>query len=410
MKVNTIQLILILLATQLFSQTPSKYAGSASNLFLRSGLSARVSAMGETFTAIADDENALFYNPAGLANISQGAFGLNHTQWFEDIRMDNLVFGYNFDRKFGIGFSIAHMWMPSIQGKDDFGNATGDINVSSSIINLGMGYKFHRSMYFGLGIKYFQDNLAGFTANGLALDAGLYLYTFVPGLTFGLAVQNMGADVQYDQIQEQIPLSFRAGFAYNISKAGLRIAVDGIKTVDSDMAIGTAIEYTLLNTFSVRLGNQFRQDQKFTPGYGAGLNINKQYLIDYTYYEFEELGTTHRVGFTFRFDLPDVKVRPKSYYSRIGIKKSKAPSSLYYVTKDDRLSVHWGRVYGAVYNVYAKTSINGTWKKINKSLVRNNSLEFKKPNGTTKTIYVCVTSVINSVESAFSKEVKIDVK
>jgi len=349
----------------------------------------------------------LFYNPAGLANISQGAFGLNHTEWFEDIRMDNLVFGYNFDNKFGIGFSIAHMWMPSLQGKDGFGNPTGDVNVSSSIVNLGMGYKFHRSLYFGLGIKYFQDNLAGFTANGLALDAGLYLHTFVPGLTFGLAVQNMGADIQYDQAREQIPLSYRAGVAYNISNAGLRFAVDAIKAVDSDVAIGTAIEYTILNTFSMRFGNQFRQDQKFTPGYGAGLKISDQYLIDYTFYAFEELGSTHRIGFTFRFDLPDRNIRPVTGYSSIGI--SKTPSSLYFVSNDDRLSIHWGRVYRAAYNVYAKTSTDGTWKKLNKGLLEENLLEFKKPERST-TIYVCVTSVINNVESAFSKEVKIDVK
>ena len=410
MKFYLTNLALALLAIPLFSQSPSEYSGSASNLFLRFGPSSRVSAMAETFTAVADDENALFYNPAGLANITQGALGLNHTEWFEDIRMDNLVFGYNFDRKFGIGFSMAHMWMPSLQGKDEFGNETRDINVSSSIVNLGMGYKFHSSLYFGLGIKYFQDNLAGYTANGLALDAGMYMHTLIPGLTFGLSVQNMGADIQYEQVREQIPMTYRAGLAYNISKAGLRIAVDAIKTIDSDMAIGTAIEYTLLNTFSLRFGNQFRQDQKFTPGYGAGLNISKKYLIDYTYYEFEDLGNTHRVGFTFRFDLPGIKSGPGSKYSSIYIKKSKAPSSLYYVTKDDRLSLHWSRVYGANYNVYAKTSKDGTWRKLNSHLLDENFLEFKKPTGNNKTIFVCVTSVLNSIESAFSKEVSIDVK
>lgn len=412
MLMRTIQFILIisLLFGQLLAQTPSQFAGTASNLFLRSGLSTRVSGMGETFTAIADDENALYYNPAGLANITQGAVGLNHTQWFEDIRMDNLVFGYNFDRKLGIGFSVSHMWMPALQGKDNFGNATGDISVSSSILNLGLGYKVHSSFYVGLGIKYFQDNLAEFTASGLALDAGIYMYTFVPGLTFGLAVQNMGGDIQYDASREKLPLLYRAGFAYNLSRTGLRIAVDGIKSIDSDFAIGTAIEYTLLKTFSIRLGNQFRPDQKFTPGYGAGLNISEQYLIDYTFYEFEDLGATHRIGFTFRFDLPGVKIRPRTYYGTTTIKKSKAPSSLYYVTNDDRLTIHWGRIYGAAYNVYAKTSKGGTWKKLNTSLVENNFLEFKKPTGSTEAIYVCVTSVINSVESAFSKEVKIDVK
>lgn len=402
--------ILILFSTSLFSQTPSQFSGGSSNLFLRFGLSARVSGLGETFTAIADDENALFYNPAGLANISQGAFGLNHAQWIEDIRIDNLVFAYNFDHKLGLGFSIAHLWMPSITSKDYYGNPTGNINVSSSIINLGLGYKFHPSLYMGIGIKYFQDNLAGYTANGLALDAGLYMYTFIRGLTFGISVQNIGGDIQYDTAQEKIPLIYRAGIAYDISRTGLKIAVDGIKSIDSDIAIGTAIEYTLMNTFSIRFGNQFRQDQKFTPGYGAGININKKYLIDYTFYQLEELGATHRIGFTFRFDLPGIKVRPITYYERTGIKKSRAPSSLYYETKENRLIIHWGKIIGAVYNIYAKTGENGTWKKINSRLLKDNFFESKKPADTSKSIFICVTSIVNNVESDFSREVKIDVK
>ncbi len=411
MKNKLLPFLLIIFTLPLYAQNPSSLAGGSSNIFLRAGQSARVSALGGSFTAISDDENALFYNPAGLANIRMGAVALNHAQWIEDIRIDNIVFGYNFDRKLGVALSVSHLWMPAIQGKDGFGNANGDINVTSSIINLGLGYKVDPSLYVGVGIKYFLDDLAGFTASGIAIDAGIYMYLFVPGLTFGLTVQNLGGDIQYDTVQEKIPFTYRAGLAYKIRGTGLRVSVDGVKTIDSDFAIATGLEYTLLKTFSLRFGNQFRNDQKFTPGYGAGLNINQQYLVDYTFYALEDLGNTHRVGFTFRFNLPATKLRTsKSIYKSYRIKKSRPPANVYLESKEDRVVVNWGKVYGAVYNVYAKTHKDGPWKKINSSLIRENSYEFKKPSNTSSKIYISVTSIINSVESAYSKEVEIDVK
>ncbi len=391
------------------AQTPASTAGTAGNVFLRSGLSARVAGMGETFTAVADDENALFYNPAGLANIGKGAVGLNHTQWFEDIRMDNLIAGYNFDRKLGVALSVAHMWMPALEGKDVFGNPTGDVNVSSSVINLGLGYKIHPAFYVGLGVKYFQDNLAGFSASGLALDAGFYMYTALRGLSFGFAVQNIGGDIQYDEAREELPLTYRAGLAYKVPGTDLRIAADASKSLDTDYNFSAGVEYVLMNTFSLRVGNQFKNNMGFQPGYGAGFNFEQSYALDYTFHQFEDLGNTHRVGFTFRFDLPDRKIRTRPLYREYGIKRLNPPDQISYSVSDDKLIVNWGKVDGAVYNIYARVSADGPWKKLNKSLVHGTSYVFKKPSSDVE-LYISLTSVLNSVESDFSGEVKVDVQ
>ncbi len=401
--------LMLISLTTLWAQSPSSAAGSAGALFLRSGLSTRVAGMGEAFTAISDDENALFYNPAGLANIKKGALALNHTQWFEDIKMDNVVFGYNFDRKFGIAVSVSHLWMPSLMGKDAYGNATEAFNVSSSIIQLGLGYRIHPSLFLGVGIKYFQDNLADVTASGIGIDAGLYMYTFIPGLTLGLAVQNFGNDVQYDEQLEKLPLQFRVGLAYKIRGIPWRIAVDAYKSIDTDISFNAGMEYTFLRTFSLRVGNQFKNNQAFQPGYGAGFNISNRYLVDYTYYNLSDLGNTHRVGFTFRFGLPGVKIRKTTpRYSNYRITRSRAPIHLRYKIQDDRLVINWGEVRGARYNVYAKLSEDAPWKKINASLIPGTEHSFKKPVKVKGAIYISVTAVINSVESPFSEELKVE--
>ena len=84
--------LLIVFSSLVFSQESASGAGTASNLFLRFGTSTRVAGLSESFTGLADDENTLFYNPGGIPNIRGGVVALNHTEWFQDIRVDNIVF------------------------------------------------------------------------------------------------------------------------------------------------------------------------------------------------------------------------------------------------------------------------------------------------------------------------------
>lgn len=391
------------------AQSPSENAGGASVLFLRTDVSARVAGLGGTFVAVANDENALFYNPAGLAHLNLGSVAANHTRWFEDIEINNLTLGYNLDRKLGIALAVSNLSMPEIQGKDAFGLPTSKIDVSSNIIHLGLGYKIHPSLFLGVGLKYFQDNLDTFSASGVALDAGFYMNTVVSGLSVGASVQNIGGSIQYDTQKEKIPFTIRAGISYRMGTTGFRASVDGVKTLDSDVAIATSLEYTLMRILSLRFGNQLRRDRDFTPGFGAGINIKNKYVVDYTYSEFESLGETHRVGLTFRFDIGLRKARRTSPGQVYKVTRSQAPKNVSTEINDDKLIIRWSKVYAAVYNVYVKSAADAPWKKVNKTLLRDNFLETKKPK-TSKAFYVCVTSIVNKMESDFSQEVKVENK
>jgi len=399
---------LIFLISIVSAQQISNVSGTASNLFLRMDLSPRSSALSGAYTAVANDENALFYNPAGLAEISTGSLGLNHVEWYEDIRMDNLVFGYNFHRKLGIALKIAHLWMPSIQGKDEYGNSTSKLDVSSSIINFGFGYKIHPSLYAGFGIKYFRDDLAGYVADGYAFDAGLFIHLFLPGLTFGASIQNAGGEIQYDNIRERIPFSYRSGLAYKVRGLGLRLAVDVVKAVDTDVQIAAGIEYSFKRAFFLRLGNRFQTGQSLFPSYGFGLKLANKYVFDYTFLAHEQLGYTHRAGFTFHFNIKATSSLKSNYL----VSKSsvlKAPYNVSANIYSDKLVVKWEKVYGARNNVYARTSSKNKWKKLNRHPLYANSIEFKKPKNKGN-FYIVVKSISATTESEYSREVRVNVK
>ena len=391
------------------AQQIANASGTASNLFLKMDFNPRSSALSGAFTAVSNDENALFYNPAGLAAISKGSIGLNHTQWYEDIKVDNLTFGYNWDRKFGVAISAAHLWMPSIQGKDAVGQDTKMINVSSSILQMGFGYKIHPSFYAGLSFKYFRDDLAGYVADGYAFDAGLMMYLFMPGLSFGASVQNVGSKIQYDTRQESIPLSYRAGLAYKIRGLDLRFSVDAVKSFDTDFRFASGIEYSFNRTFYMRLGNQFLRGQNLQPSYGLGLRFDDKYNLAYTFVGHENLGYTHRAGFTFYFDISASRVVKSSSYRHTKTPVLRAPKNVLAYLTADKMVVKWDKVIGLRYNVYARTSVKQQWKKLNRHPLYSNSMEFKKPKNTGN-FHIVVRSVSTTGESEYSKEVKVHVK
>ena len=75
--------------------------------FLKIGLGARPVAMGETFVGIADDVNAIYWNPAGLNYIVGSEMTAMHALWFEDITFSFIGYCRPFlSGKIGLGLNI----------------------------------------------------------------------------------------------------------------------------------------------------------------------------------------------------------------------------------------------------------------------------------------------------------------
>ena len=408
---NTLKslLILIIFTFTIQAQTPSSSAGTASGLMLRLGVSAKVTGISEAFTGLANDENSLFYNSAGLANISSGIISLNHMEWFQDVRIDNINFAYKFSSNFGSAISISHMWLPSIQGFNEQGLETESFDVSSSVLNLGFGYKIIPGFSLGFGLKYFQDRLAEYNASGAAFDLGMHMKTIVPGLTMGLAVQNMGGNIIYDKRAQRIPITYRAGLAYDIPNINLILATDAVKSVDSDFVFNFGTEYNFVEYVTIRLGNRFSSSEAFTPSFGVGFQYNRQFFINYTFYNLSVLGSTHRFGFTFQFG--DKSYPSKKKYSTKMLEKPKLipPENLEIEIADEKLIISWDRISGARYLVYAKYGEEGDWKKLIKTPLYSNSLKINKLPEKGK-YYFKVSSIINEKESKFSKEEQIEIE
>lgn len=397
--------IFIFSETLIFAQEPSDVAGTASFTFLRMGLSSRVAALGESFVAIADDENALYYNPAGLAALKYGSFALNHTNWFQDINMDNLTMSWNISDSYGIGFGISHMWMPAIEGRDQFGEPTSDFNVSSSVATVGFAFRVYEEIRFGFSAKYLIETLADYEASGMAFDLGFLSNTFIPGLHWGASIQNLGSKLKFHQANQDLPLTYRVGSAYKFGNSGLILSGDLVKSIDSNVKYSFGVEYEYEQFVSLRFGNKAEDLSEFAPSFGAGLRVQDNFSIDYSFYSNYDLGGTHRFGLAYDFNMTDLKRRKPVRQTPGKLKYNEllaAPRNVKILENGTKLKLVWDPLKNVQYNVYAMFSSNNQWVKITKTPISENYFECKRP--TVKGTYIFrITTVLNQYESQYSE-------
>jgi len=392
----------------LIAQESSGNAGTASALLLRFNPSVRVAGLSGAYTGLADDENALLFNPAGLTNMNFSGVSLNHNEWLEDIRIENLTASYAITRDIGVGIGFTHMWMGDLQGKDEFGNDTERFSVSSSILQIGGGYKIMSGVRGGIAFKYLIDDLAGYKASGFAFDAGFLFNTFLNNLTAGLSVQNLGGKISYDQEKQSLPLNFRGGLAYDITSIDMLMTADVAKSADTDLDILFGVEYILLDQFALRAGNRFNANEAFTPSFGIGFSLENSYHLQYTFVTLNELGATHRIGFSYTFKAPGNRVISPGRMSTASLVLY-PPYNIRTAIDGDEIIVTWDPLPGANYNVYARHSKSDQWAKLTKSPLNKNELRIPKPSIPGKMSFK-VTSLQLDRESGFSKEVNIDVE
>ncbi len=380
------------------------FAGLSSNLFLQAELSPRASALGGAYTAIGNDVYAMYYNPAGVGQLKRHQIGFTHVQWFQDVRMQNASAAFKVDSRLVLGLGFSYLGMPSIQGKDIYGQPTEALTVNSSISQFSLAYKLHPSFSMGITLKYFRDNLAGFVASGFAFDVGFQMETIIPHLMLAGAVRNLGNNIQYETASEPIPFNYSVGVGYILPFLHLRLGVDAVHSLERNWLIKTGIEYDFNKMAFLRVGNDWLSSNGFQPSFGVGARFLSHLQIDYTLYNHQNLGLTHRVGVTFDFSFNKRTVRPKT-----SVIVLEPPKRLYAYVRDGKIHIEWSDVPGAGYNVYLRKSTDSTWKKANRHLLWAHEIEMHKPD-VPVTIDVAVTSVIGQKESSFSRIVTVEVK
>jgi hypothetical protein len=277
--------------------------GSSALPVLRLGQGARGSALGEAFTAIADDATALYWNSAGLGKLRDYSLTLSHQSWF-DGTVDEL-FQAAFPLKTGsFGLGVLYSATPGIEFWNE-NNQPGDTFTTwNAVLNLGYGASLLENYQLGVGLKGCYENLFTGTGYGGALDLG-FAARPLKFLNFGLALRNFGA-VKYQSF-EPLPAEVALGIAG--STRHFTLLLDGVKPFDNQLNLRLGIEYQPVRELDLRLGYrtglQDYNELGILSGISAGIGINlPNFALDYSLSGYGKLGWCHRLGLRLKLLRP----------------------------------------------------------------------------------------------------------
>ncbi|HIE28523.1 TPA: hypothetical protein EYP66_14680 [Candidatus Poribacteria bacterium] len=171
--------------------------------------------MGNTFSAIADDATAIFWNPAGISQMQRYELQDSYTRLYqlEGVSQNHLAFVLPFTKNFAIGLD----WM-NLSISDE------ELDFSRNNFTLSYSHSFWDRIAFGVNLKYITSNtgLDRITldkASGYGVDFGGLFKPIKDRLHLGIMWQDVtGTSIQHETgKKEQIfQTNRRVGAAYYI--------------------------------------------------------------------------------------------------------------------------------------------------------------------------------------------------
>jgi len=254
-----------------------------------SGIGARALAMGGAFVGVANDATAAYWNPAGLAGLT-------------DTRLDGMstdLFGLGVTHQFvgattnlaGFGLGVAWERASVIgTGATDTGDSTGNFTWNESAIIGSVAANLFDVAHAGLNVKYYMaDSGLGDTASGFGFDLGL-LAKLGDMFAIGVLARDLGGTaISWSTgAANTVDAGYTAGLAMMLLDGNLTLATD----VDFDgMQLGDAhvgLEFKVIKELALRGGvvltDNF-QNYYFSAGAGisvAGLSVDAAYLMNET--------------------------------------------------------------------------------------------------------------------------------
>ncbi|HAF94742.1 MAG: hypothetical protein A2X34_04200 [Elusimicrobia bacterium GWC2_51_8] len=289
-----------------FMLTPSvRMAGALESGadFLNIGAGARPAAMGSAFTAVSNDANAVYYNPAGLSAINRRAASFMHADWLMDGNYDFAAFAVPF-KSFSAALSITRLDSGRFEARGADGRAAGGFEASDLSVAAAFSRTLGSNSTMGFTAKYIASSIAGYRATAVAFDAGyIRKLSASGGLSMGVAVRNMGRGLKYAEQRDDLPLSVSAGISACVFDA-MTLVLD-VKRLVYDKATSFAVgsEYNMFGSMFLRGGYSNRiagaGDMGNISG-GIGLKL-ADVAVDYAFAPFGNFGATKSLSLNYKF-------------------------------------------------------------------------------------------------------------
>lgn len=311
-------------AAALHSQTEFTKAGRTAFQFVKIGVGARETALGESGIASVRDVNSVFWDPAGIAGIEATEASFSYNAWFGG--MKHLAGGIG-GRIPGVGVlaasivSLNYGDIPEalVTGTSSDTRTGATFTGGDLMAGLTFCREFNDRLSIGVTAKYLNEKLWIYNAHVFAFDVGTNYDTGFKGIRFGMSAQNFGKSVQFLSVTDRnegydIPLVYRIGASVNIVGR-----TDGIVSLGEDQKFTLSVEsvnsndygerwqlggeYSLGGFLSLRGGYRFNYEEgNVSAGIGVQQKLGDMTVrVDYSFVSYAYLESPHRLTLSIAY-------------------------------------------------------------------------------------------------------------
>lgn len=305
--IPTVFICLMLLAGSVTSGEINSSAGTSAFPFLKINVSARAVAMGGAFTGLADDESALYYNPAGITSLEFPKYILGYHNYFFDMQSGFMGYIKPWGQKRTVGFYLSYLNYGSFTETNDVGTVTGDFGGGDLLFAVTLAQKKDHQISYGATAKLIYEKIDIYSATGIAFDFGMKYNSDRGRFGAGVMLQNIGIQLSsLGAIKDNLPTTIRSGISFRPKGVPMVLTSDVILPFDNDMIFAIGADYVKFDPFYIRVGwNSFGSNYKATnsdasfAGLSAGCGFDiKRMQISYAFTPSSDLGDSHRITIT----------------------------------------------------------------------------------------------------------------
>ncbi len=212
-------------------------SGGAAVPFITIGTDSRANGMGDAATGLADDINAMHWNPGGMGFQFDRQVTLNYSRWLPQFNADlfysHAAYSQYVDAVQGtIGASFILMNLGEFHRTDISGRELGVFRSNEFAVNICYATLVGEDVGIGINLKYIQSNLgasAGTEGGGTgvsgAADIGVLWrpsklkiagFDLSDRFSVGLNLRNLGPSMTYNQFSDPLPQTIRIGLAATV--------------------------------------------------------------------------------------------------------------------------------------------------------------------------------------------------
>lgn len=310
------RILSLLLLAPLFLMGIDENAGTTGLTFFKVNYSARAAAMGNAYTGLSNDASAVFFNPAGLVQLSQMEANVTYMNYLDGINCGSMAYAYPLDEK--TTFAVFSKVLSTTEDKTlideygQYGGTDGSFGFSDIIFGVSVARYVLDMLDMGINLKYLRETIDGHTATAAAIDFGIMHQTTNKNLKVGIALRNIGKQLSYytsEEYEESLPTTATVGFNLH-PKDNLYLTLDIYKPLNYDFTGRIGVEFKPLPLLALRAG--YKSNAKDWQGgnddalsgmsFGLGFDLSEYKIkLDYAVVSYGDLGLVNQITLNYMF-------------------------------------------------------------------------------------------------------------